>query len=267
MPRVVAGLRFSKVVCASSLSWQSRGIVSKRWHIEPTIPHYASDLRRGDLLFVSEPLDMCCPLDQAISAVGKATVQWLSSRPGGAACAERDEVSEHVAMVITDARGRPTGVVEAMRVAGVRVLTLEDFIREFPRGSRFFHGRLHSVSNEMAAEAASHALRQVGAPYADNFASWTAAQGSSQPQFYCSSLVDYAYRTALRKDLVFTDVPFQLIFEPKDYWEDYYRRLGRPLPSGEGSNPTLLMHSLAVEFDPLDIAVSTPEESKCHEFF
>merc|ERR1712242_499995 len=68
-------------------------------------------------------------------------------------------------------------------------------------------------------------MQRTGAPYAADFAPpnplcttpWTQA-------FYCSSLVDHAYREALRQELVFSSEPFPLIWEPEGFWTQFYRR-------------------------------------------
>ncbi|CAE7230182.1 unnamed protein product, partial [Symbiodinium sp. KB8] len=99
--------------------------------------------------------------------------------------------------------------------------------------------------------AAAWALAKVGDPYAQDFQPPTLGRES----YYCSSLVDYAYRFAFGRHLVFTDVEFPLQWEPYDFWEKYYRSLNKTIPHFNGSNPTLLLQSAAVTYSGLDSKV------------
>jgi len=232
---------------------------------QPPLPHHSvSELRHGDLLFVSEPLNLAAPLDRAIHDVGHATIAWLRQRKIAVA---RDDIAEHVAMVVADGLGHAVAVVEAARICGVRVLPLNAFFQEFMPGSRFFHGQLAGATRDQASKAVSFAMQRAGAPYSDDFSApsplattpWTQA-------FYCSSLVDYAYREALGRETVFTEEPFPLTFVPEDFWDGYYREQGRARPQGDGSNPTLLLHSPAVRYSALHPSVAQPRE-EVHELF
>lgn len=155
-----------------------------------------------------------------------------------------------------------------MRVLGVRVLPLPDFYKEFIPGTKFYHGRVRDVTNEQADAAVHFALQHVGARYAVDFSEpsplcitpWTQA-------YYCSSLVDHAYRKALGKDLVFTTEPFPLTFEPREFWEQYYREQGLALPSGFGSNATLLLRSSKVTYAPWSFSTPAEQKEEFHELF
>lgn len=204
-------------------------------------PAFAENVLRiksGDLLFVQRPLNLSSPRVSAIQAVGNGTIDWLKQR--GVAVHNWDIVV-HVALAATNSShvgDFATHVVEAVG-AGVRALALHEFLGNYGLGAQFFHGALLDVTASQADAAAQYALKQVGLGYAFDFGPPT-----SQPRrFYCSSLVDYAYRTALQKDNVFTDEPFPLLFVPKAFWEQYYRAQNKSIPHQNGSNPTLLLHS------------------------
>eukprot|EP00035_Acanthoeca_spectabilis_P007970 m.146801 g.146801 ORF g.146801 m.146801 type:complete len:79 (-) comp14159_c0_seq1:4846-5082(-) len=78
-------------------------------------------------------------------------------------------------------------------------------------------------------------MKQLGRPYANAF------QQPSSGEFYCSSLVEYAYQQALaRNDPVFTQDTFHLLFVPKTFWRKQYAAMNVTMPVNEtGSNPTL----------------------------
>ena len=98
-------------------------------------------------------------------------------------------------------------------------------------------GRDRALGRAAAAAAAA----ERGKPYA-------AAFGPPPAQFYCSSLVEYAYRRASAGRRVFWNGSFPLIFEPPAFWRAYYARMGVRVPANAtGSNPTLLLDSGAVE--------------------
>mmetsp|Transcript_11258 Transcript_11258/g.30642 ORF Transcript_11258/g.30642 Transcript_11258/m.30642 type:complete len:262 (-) Transcript_11258:133-918(-) len=242
---------------------QHRAVVTKRClGREPTVPHHTvHHLKHGDLLFVSEPLNLKLPLDKAIQSVGYKTIDWLVQR--GREVASKD-TAEHVAMVVSDSTGHATSVVEAVRIAGTRTLPLDAFFKEFMPGTKFFHGAMQDITRDQARSAVAFAMRRAGAPYADDFAPpdpmcttpWT-------QNYYCSSLIDYAYRDALNEELVFTKEPFPLIWDPPEFWDKFYKKLGMERCTGVGSNPTLLMHSPRVEYSLLE--KEEPEE--IHELF
>eukprot|EP00928_Gymnodinium_smaydae_P082612 TRINITY_DN65931_c0_g1_i1.p1 TRINITY_DN65931_c0_g1~~TRINITY_DN65931_c0_g1_i1.p1 ORF type:complete len:264 (+),score=26.15 TRINITY_DN65931_c0_g1_i1:70-861(+) len=237
-----------------------RGIVSKRClQREPPLQHSVlASLRHGDLVFASEPLDLSTPLDQAIQATGDATMNWLEERGVDVA---RHDTAQHVGMIVEDGKGNAAYVVEAVRIAGVRVLPLHLFFKEFIPGTRFFHGKVKAVDAHQAKKAVIFAMQQASAPYADDFSPPFDKAGAHA--FYCSSLVDYAYRDALSKELVFTDEPFPLTFEPESFWEEYYQKQQRKKPSGYGSNPTLLLHSQRVWYSLL----CSNQVEEFHEMF
>lgn len=211
-------------------------------------------LRHGDLLFASEPLlELELPLFQAVREVGRASVEWLQGR-GATPSSGEDLLAKHVAMVIADASGRATSVVEAVRLLGVRTISLESFFDGFAQGTRFLHGRVKGVNAEQRRKAVSYALVRTGAPYANDFSPPSASEAIPWNQaHYCSSLVDYAYRSALEQDLVFTEEPFPLVFEPRGFWEKYYNDQGQSLPRGFGSNPTMLLHSPRVDYSEVEV--------------
>ncbi|CAE8657977.1 unnamed protein product [Polarella glacialis] len=199
------------------------------------------EVRAGDLLFVHMPLNTTQPFGSAIQATGNATIDWLKAH--GRSVGAHD-TAVHVAMVVDDAAAF---VVEAVR-SGVRTRAIADFWADFPEGSRFFHGVLSPhVPREKSAAAVAFALQKVGLPYAESFE----LPSPSHERYYCSSLVDYAYRSALQQRLVFTEVGFPLMFVPKSFWEDYYRKMNQSLPHASGSNPTLLLHSSRVRYSQL----------------
>lgn len=195
-------------------------------------------IRSGDLLFVHLPLNLSSPLDRAIQAVGIGTIDWLKEH--GVAVQNWDTVV-HVALAVTtssDIDDLATHVVEAVG-SGVRAVALHEFLGNYGLGVQFFHGRVPNLSVSQANAAAQYALKQVGLGYAFDFAPPT----SVPKRFYCSSLVDYAYRAAMQKDTVFTSESFPLVFLPKAFWEQYYRAQNMSIPHQNGSNPTLLLHS------------------------
>lgn len=249
------------------LAGQIRTAVSKRCAARPTpVPCRVTHmLRHGDLLFASEPLDLALPLDRAIREVGVCTIRWLKEH--GGTHVETDSTAEHVAMVVADASGNAVSVVEAVRLLGVRVLPLEGFFSEFVPGTKFLHGRVTDTSAAERRKAVSYALLRTGASYADDFAPPSPLATTPWSQsFYCSSLVDYAYRSALEKENVFTNEPFPLMFEPRAFWEEYYECQGLKIPEGYGSNPTTLLHSDRVDVQPIDLSM-LEEKEEVHEMF
>jgi len=245
---------------------QRRGVFTKRClERQPALPHHSlKELRHGDLLFASEPSNPQNALDQAVRAVGHATMDWLARRGVEVA---REDMAEHVAMVVADSTGHATAAVEAVRVAGVHSLPLPEWFKEFVPGTRFFHGQLKGVSREQARAAVAYAMQRMGAPFAADLAPPDPLTTTPWDQaFYGSSLVDFAYREALGQELVFTDEPFPLIFEPEAFWQEYFRNLGQPQPKGFGSNPTLLLHSAKVQYSMLFRDADKGHES-VHELF
>lgn len=195
----------------------------------------------GDLLFVHVPPRLSEPLERAIQAVGESTIAWMAQR---GARIPRHDTAQHVAMVVRGQEdGAPAAVVEAAD-SGVHSLDLDAFFGGYREGTLFFHGVVLGATPEQRQRAVDFALKQVGTPYASDFA----PPGEEPRGWYCSSLVDYAYRCALGEERVFAKEPFPLQFEPRAFWEDYYRALRKPLPSHVGSNPTLLLHSSRVDY-------------------
>jgi len=224
----------------------------------------ARPLRHGDLIFVTEPVNPDVPLDLAVQSIGQATIRWLQRR--GAQVSKPHHIAEHVGMVVADSFGHAEKVVEAQRVAGVRVLELPDFLREFVPGSGFFHAWLPEATEEQRNSAVSYALHRVGGAYAHDFSE--PSPSCTQPwlsKYYCSSLIDYAFREALGEELVFSDEPFPLVFEPREFWEDFYRKQRLELPTGTGSNPTMLLHSSRVRYTNYE--PFKPVKEECHEMF
>lgn len=246
---------------------QLRNAVSKRCHhrLQPVPTRVAASLRHGDLIFASEPLNLALPLDRAIREVGVSTIRWLNDR--GVETSHNDATAEHVAMVVADGSGHATSVVEAVRLLGVRVLSLEGFFDEFVEGTEFWRGQVTGTSATDRAKAVSFALQRTGAEYAYDFAppSMLATTPWSQ-KYYCSSLVDFAYQSALGETQVFSPEPFPLMFEPRSFWEEYYKEQSQPVPTGFGSNPTLLMHSKRLTISKIDFSVQEPKE-EIHELF
>mmetsp|Transcript_105220 Transcript_105220/g.226898 ORF Transcript_105220/g.226898 Transcript_105220/m.226898 type:complete len:268 (+) Transcript_105220:28-831(+) len=226
------------------------------------VEHSTRPLSHGDLLFVAEPVDPSVRLDLAVQSIGQATILWLQRH--GALVSRPFHIVQHVGMVVADQFGHAEKVVEAQRVAGVRVLSLPDFLGEFVPGSRFFHAWLPEATKEQRQSAVSYALHRVGAAYAHDF-SEPNQKCARQSKYYCSSLVDYAYREALGQDLVFSDEAFPLVFEPRVFWEEFYREQSMGLPSGCGSNPTMLLHSSRVRYARYEPFKTVEEE--CHEMF
>lgn len=196
-------------------------------------------LQPGDLLFVDEPQHPANELDNAIRTVGTSTIDWLERR--GARVAHRD-TAVHVALVKDG--GQEASIIEAVREIGVRQISLPNFLHGLPPGCRIFHGKLQGITHEHAHRAVAFASEKIGLPYSGEYVAPT----PSFETYYCSSLIDYAFREALGSKLVFTDEPFPLLFEPICFWEAYYQERQKTVPSRVGSNPTLLLHSLKVKY-------------------
>lgn len=202
------------------------------------VPEYI--LQSGDLIFVQPPLDATLPLDSAILATGAATIAWLRSH--GTVVASNETVV-HVALVYRDTQSDRVTLVEATPPV-VTQTPARSFFESWTNASTFFLGRLKDPDvRAHGAEAVGAALQQLGKPYADDF-------GPPPQEFYCSSLVTWAYGKATGKDVnIFVDQPFTLLFEPLEFWEQYYSAMNMTLPLNvTGSNPTLLLHSPHVEF-------------------
>jgi len=193
----------------------------------------------GDLIFVRPKFDPTSALDNAILATGAATIEWLRAH---GVVIESNETVVHVAMAWRNETSNDLFFVEA--APPVVTLTPADlFFDSWTNSSTFYRGRLRSpLDRARGGRAADYALTQRGKPYADDF-------GPPPRQYYCSSLVDWAYRKATGNEHVFVDDTFQLIFVPLDFWQQYYSSMNQSLPVNvTGTNPTLLLHSPHVEF-------------------
>lgn len=203
------------------------------------MPH-ADDIATGDLIFARPPLNRTLPLDAAILDVGLATIDWLRTVDG--VHVSNNDTAVHVALAL---RNSTSGLsfVEAVPPA-VRLTPASVFWAGWPNGTTFHRGVLRDPQQRrLGSTAAQLALAQLGRPYATDFAP------PSSGSFYCSSLVSWAYQQAAAvQHSLFVDRPFPLIFVPRDFWLHYYAQLGLKLPpsNATGSNPTLLLHSPAV---------------------
>ena len=197
----------------------------------------------GDLVFVRPYIDAASALDSAIADVGAATIAWL--RDHGTAVAS-NETAVHVAIAWRNASaGGALSFIEATPPM-VRLTPAAMFWRGWPSAA-FFHGRLRNGRARAAGQrAAALALSMLGVRYSEDF-------GPPPREFYCSSLVRWAYLRATGDSHVFIDErTFPLIFVPRAFWEKYYRSRNEtlPPPNTTGSNPTLLLHSPHVSFTP-----------------
>ena len=214
----------------------------------------SSALSTGDLVFVRPTLNRSLPLDAAILDVGAATIDWL--RDVDRVPVATNFTAVHVAMALRNATTGALAFVEAVPPAVQ--LTPEAAFWGGWRGATFYRGVLRDPQQRrLGGAAALLALSQRGRPYADDFAP------PSSGRFYCSSLVSWAYRAAASLPAnrsLFVDRPFPLIFVPRDFWADYYAQLGLKLPPSNttGSNPTLLLHSAAVDASPLQSPLQSP---------
>ena len=94
--------------------------------------------------------------------------------------------------------------------------------------------------------AVTLAVAQQGRPYASSY------EPPSSGRFYCSSLVEFAWRQAMEASKVFVLERFELLFVPLEFWTEYYRSMGEKVPVNvTGSNPTLVGHSRIVELSLL----------------
>jgi len=203
----------------------------------------SNDLISGDLVFVQPPYNLQSPFDAAILATGKATVEWMRRNGYALPKGAENKTATHVAVAMRESDGS-LHFVQAVPMMGVVKTSAQDFFRDngAKRGSTFYFGRLTNCDRTAAEDASRIAETEVGKKYANDF--------SPPPsEFYCSSLVDYAYARALNRQSldVFIAKRFTLIFEPLSFWKKYYDQMGMKLPVNvTGTNPTLLLHSPAV---------------------
>ena len=174
----------------------------------PRLPASTS-FRSGDLLFVEPPFDPSQPVDNAILAVGNATLAWLRSH---GVATPTHQTSVHVGLVYRN--GSTLAVIEAVPPA-VRITPWSAFFETW-KSATFYHATPEKHLQEHGHAAAQLALTQLGAPYSSEFAP------PSTGEFYCSSLVQWAYKSATKdaQALMPTRDPFPLIFVPRDFWRD-----------------------------------------------
>lgn len=122
----------------------------------------------------------------------------------------------------------------------VRITTAADFFSRVGAGD-LFRGAPDQALRQHSASAVLAALTQLGKPYAQDFR-------PPPSEFYCSSLVEWAYeRASGAAHVLVPQVAFALIFEPQDYWRAYYKAMNQTLPHANGSNPTLLLQSTRLD--------------------
>lgn len=217
-------------------------------HCEHTLMAFADPTRliiqTGDLIFVRPQLDPRQAVDDAILAVGNATIQWMRAHGFQV---PTNETSVHVALAWRN--GSSLIFVEATPPA-VRLTRATDFWKAWSGAKAFYHAIVPTdkIPRHVQERAVEHAVQQVGTPYSYGFSPPPSA-------FYCSSLVEWSYQRAVSTSHVFINQSFPLIFVPRDFWERYYAKMGvkLPPPNTTGSNPTLLLHSPLVRFHRLSI--------------
>ena len=196
------------------------------------------NIPNGDLIFVRPPLDASSSLDSAILASGNATLDWL--RSNNYSVDSNNYISTHVALSYHAADGSRY-FIQAVPPQGVLITPLEDFLHMIPIGTELFWGQLAWKSADIRNHAINRALKQDHKPYANDF-------GKPPSEFYCSSLVEYAYESYAP----FFNDTFTLIFVPMSFWEPYYEARNLSVPVNmTGSNPTLLMYSPVVALTKL----------------
>ena len=198
-------------------------------------------VRTGDLIFVQPKRSAQSSLDAAILATGTATVQWL--RANGVAVPPPAQVVDHVGIALVDAAGN-LSIVQAVPPSVVVTPAAFFWAEAREVGATLYHGVVGGEAGSLAVRtaAARAAAGEAGKPYATDF-------GPPPRQFYCSSLVEFAFQAATGRGRVFVDRPFPLIFVPLPFWRRYYAAMNLSLPVGvDGSNPTLLLHSGVVTF-------------------
>jgi hypothetical protein len=143
----------------------------------------------------------------------------------------------------TAGRRRTFAFVEALPGVGVIVTRIEDFFSREPQGTPFFKAVVAAPS-ALRVGASKLALTRKGASYANDF------EPPSSGKYYCSSLVDEAYRdSGGSSGIVFIDRTFTMLFVPLEFWTQYYEAMNMSVPvNATGSNPTLLLHSPIVTF-------------------
>jgi uncharacterized protein YycO len=207
----------------------------------------SSVLQTGDLVFVVPSLNERNPLDAAILASGAATIMWL--RTHGCPVAG-NQTAVHVALAWRkdhEHAGAPELQLIEATPPVVRSISAFAFFHSWPNAT-FFRGTLRNdVARRAGRRAYEVAQTAVGKPYSYTF-------GPPPNEFYCSSLVDWAYQHATGSRHVFINEEFHLMFVPRAFWVQYYasRNLTLPPPNATGSNPTLLLHSPHITFERLE---------------
>ena len=193
----------------------------------------SSQLHFGDLLFVHPP-SSTSDLAKAILATGNATLTWLRNHDVPNVTSE---TADHVALAINS-----THFVEAT-IPKVKITSIAEFCKRQDKGTVLYHGYL-SFEDSIRKKAVKVATSTVGDWYSMDFSP------PSSGKFYCSSLVEYSYQMALERVNVFLNESFPLIFEPREWWEEFYAKMGQKIPPNGtlGSNPTELLHSPVVRF-------------------
>eukprot|EP00747_Dinoflagellata_sp_TGD_P170490 gnl/TRDRNA2_/TRDRNA2_202187_c0_seq1.p1 gnl/TRDRNA2_/TRDRNA2_202187_c0~~gnl/TRDRNA2_/TRDRNA2_202187_c0_seq1.p1 ORF type:complete len:302 (+),score=39.77 gnl/TRDRNA2_/TRDRNA2_202187_c0_seq1:22-927(+) len=198
--------------------------------------------RTGDLIFVRPIFNMSGSnrqFERAILSSGVATIRWLQAQGVPIPPENAEDIATHVAVAMLTDEG--LHFIEAVPKFGVKMTPLRDF-RSHNKGASFYRASAVGSAEPYGAQAADVARKQLGAPYANLF------EQPSEGVFYCSSLVDYAFRVASGRPIL---VPwdFHMLFEPEDFWKRYYAERNQTVPIGKlGSNPTLLLHSPAVTY-------------------
>lgn len=201
--------------------------------------------RTGDLIFIEPPFDPKQPYDNAIKSTGVATIDWM--RKNGIAVPETaTQTVTHVALAWVD-QDDNVSFVEAIPPA-VTVTPAAAFFARYPPGVTFYHGVTEFNTTSFVGEVAVMVAKlQKGKPYATLF------EPPNSGQFYCSSLVQFAYETAVKQTHLFIPIDFPLMFVPLKFWEDYYMERHEKIPTNmTGSNPTLLLHSPIVTFTKIN---------------
>lgn len=149
----------------------------------------------------------------------------------------------HVAILHIDEEGTPN-VIEASPRAGVREITLEQFLEESP----LIDGNPGVVVKRLtvpfpAGEAIERAREHIGEPY-----DWYFLPDNGM--MYCSELIYHCYLTEDGTP-IFSTVPMN--FRSADgempaFWTELYEKLGMDVPEGlPGTNPNQISDSPLLE--------------------
>ena len=206
----------------------------------------AVSLETGDLVFVNPPPTRT-PFGSAILKTGEATIGWMI-RNGYEV--NTNETAIHVAIAKRGENADSLSFVQAVPGEGVVITPAAEFFDE-NQGATLYAAKVVGAHIMTRVAAVREAESQVGKPYANDFAPVSPAESSPSQGFYCSSLVDWSYARAYHSARLdaFIDKRFTLLFVPIEYWKQYYRSIGMPLPVNvSGTNPTLLLHSPRVSF-------------------